>query len=221
VILLQAVAFSAIVGFLRGGRLSPLLALPLRWPAVPLLCYAGQAVVLRLGAPRTTGFDLPALALLCSNLVLLRMAVVNRRLAGMALLGLGLLLNLVVMLANGGYMPIAPETMARIGYDNAGALPAGTRLVGYKDVVLPGEQTVLAVLSDVLVLPPPFAPSAFSIGDILIAAGGFLVVQWVLLAPLPDRRRPAPVRAKGRLRDVLQAMPRAAAPCDSSGDRAA
>jgi hypothetical protein len=183
VILLQALALSTIVGFLRGGKLSHLRFVSLRWPVVPLLCFASQVVILRLATSRTAGFDLLAVALLLSNLALLLTAAANRHIPGMALLGLGLLLNLVVMLANGGYMPIAPETMARIGYSGAAALPAGTRLIGYKDVVLPHGQTALFILSDILVLPWPFAPNAFSIGDVLIAAGAFVTVQWAFLAP--------------------------------------
>jgi hypothetical protein len=180
-ILLQALIIAILLGIIRGGRPNLRNPLPLRWPALPLICLVAQVVAMRLGGPRTAGFDLPAGILLVSNLALLVMVWANRRVPGMLWLGLGLLLNMTVMLANGGYMPIAPETLERIGGQAMAAAPAGTRLLGYKDIVLPREQTCLAVLSDVLVLPPPLAANAFSPGDVLIAVGLFLFVQRVLL----------------------------------------
>jgi hypothetical protein len=43
---------------------------------------------------------------------------------------------------------------------------------------LPRAQTQLWLLSDIFVLPPPFPiPSVFSLGDMMIAAGVFLLVQ--------------------------------------------
>lgn len=182
-ILLQLLLAAILVGMVRGGR--PLLRgpFPVRWPALPLACLAAQTAALRLGGAHTDGFDLPAVILLLANLGLLLMVWTNRHVPGMWFLGLGLLLNLVVMLANGGYMPIAPETLVRIGAHDLAAAPAGTRMLGWKDVVLPPEQAQLVALSDVLVLPRPFAPNAFSLGDVLIAIGLFVFVQRVLLIP--------------------------------------
>jgi hypothetical protein len=180
-ILLQVLIIAILLGIIRGGRPTPRGRLPVRWPALPLICLVAQFVAIRLGGPRTGGFDLPAGILLVSNLALLLMVWINRRVPGMRWLGLGLLLNLTVMLANGGYMPIAPETLARIGGQALATAPPGTRLLGYKDIVLPREQTWLGILSDVLVLPPPFAANAFSLGDASIAVGLFVFVQRVLL----------------------------------------
>ena len=188
-ILLQALAIAILVGVLRGGRPSQLMLVPLRWPALPLFASAAQFLVVRLGDGQRAAPDLLAGILLLSNLALLLMVWVNRHIPGMALLGVGLILNLVVMLANGGAMPISPETMARIGAADPAAL-LGTRVLGCKSVLLLLEQTQLWFLSDVLVLPPPFALSAFSAGDVLIAWGVFEMVQWVLLAPLAGRTSP-------------------------------
>jgi hypothetical protein len=182
-ILFQVLIVAIFVGTIRGGRPALRGPLPCRWPALPLVCLAAQTLAMRLGNARSDGFDLPAGILLLANLALLFMVWTNRRVPGMLLLGLGLLLNLVVMLANGGYMPIAPETLGRIGAHDLAAAPVGTRMLGYKDLVLPREQTQLGVLSDILVLPWPFAPNAFSVGDVLIAVGLFVLVQRVLLVP--------------------------------------
>ena len=123
-------------------------------------------------------------ALVGSQILLLIFAWSNRRMAGFWLLGLGLLLNLLVIVLNGGFMPISPETVLRLApKTRPGLLTIGARLGATKDVILPELQTALAFLSDRFILPNPFtmgssgnAVAAFSIGDVVIASGAF----WVL-----------------------------------------
>jgi hypothetical protein len=184
-ILLFALVVAFVVGLLRGGKLLGLASLPLRWPAVPLLAFAAQAVVMFLPGRRGEGlWSLHAGLLVISYLALLLTVWVNRRIAGMGLLGLGLILNLAVMLTNGGYMPVTPEMMPRIGYDHLGGAQAGERLVGSKSVILPREQTRLWILSDIFAFSFPFPLcGAFSMGDVLIAVGAFRIVQSALLGP--------------------------------------
>jgi len=188
-ILLVAPAATVIVAILRGGKLLRLVSLPLRWPGVPALAFTAQAVVIYFLVFDGWEFQvLRAAILILSYLALLLTVCINRRIPGMALLGIGLVLNLAVILANGGYMPVTPETMQRIGQTNAAEIEPGTRVAGCKDIVLPKGQTRLWVLSDIIVLPPSLhIPWAFSVGDVLIVAGMFLTVQWVMLGR-PCRR---------------------------------
>jgi hypothetical protein len=101
----------------------------------------------------------------------------------MAILGLGLLLNLTAMLANGGYMPITPEVVEKVGHGNKIlVVESDTRLAYSKDIVLPQEETRFWLLSDILPLPPPFPyPTVLSLGDLLIAGGVFWLVQYAML----------------------------------------
>ncbi len=180
--LVVALFLAFVVALLRGGKLSRLVALPLRWPALPLLALVVQLGVIHFPRAYGQNFDLPAIALLLSYLALFLAVWLNRRIPGLALLGLGLLLNLAVMAANGGYMPIAPETMERIGHGDADAILPSSRVAGTKDIALPREQTRLWFLSDIFILPFPFPFSgAFSLGDVLITAGIFWTVQWALV----------------------------------------
>jgi hypothetical protein len=222
-ILLAALVVSFVVGVLRGGALARLVLLPFRWPAIPVLSFAAQAMLMWFPEPRSQGISLHAAILATSYLVLLLTVWVNRRIPGMLLLGLGLSLNLAVMVANGGYMPITPEAMQRIGHRNVDGIAPGTRVVGSKDIALPRDQTHLWFLSDVLVFPPPFPiPSAFSLGDLCIAMGAFVLVQHGLglkprTAPwdaaLRDKR-PEDTDVKQRDTEVLvgQATPARAGP---------
>jgi hypothetical protein len=97
----------------------------------------------------------------------------NRQLTGVLIVGVGLLCNLLVIALNGGFMPVTPETLARINPGTlVGAWPEGIHYGYSKDVIRTREATRLWALSDVLVLAPPFPrPTAFSIGDLVIATG--------------------------------------------------
>ena len=123
---------------------------------------------------------LAAVTLIASLLLFLVFVWINRRLPGMPVLLAGLLLNLAVMAANGGWMPISPDTASRlIGEDVTRHFALGGRF-GQKDILLPLQDMHLGFLADRFLLPAwsPYQV-AFSAGDILIAVGAF----WLLARP--------------------------------------
>jgi len=103
----------------------------------------------------------------------------NRHLGGIKVIGLGLLLNSLVMVVNGGFMPITPETLVQIGYDgNASQLETGYIVGRTKNVVAEPGEASLWFLSDVMVIPRPFPiPTALSLGDLLIVLGVFFFLR--------------------------------------------
>jgi hypothetical protein len=92
----------------------------------------------------------------------------NRREPMMWVLGLGLFLNFLVILANNGWMPVSPDTLDVLGLSPS-TFELGTRHGFSKDMVMAKEHTHLYFLSDVLTLPKwlPYRV-AFSIGDVII-----------------------------------------------------
>jgi Family of unknown function (DUF5317) len=116
-----------------------------------------------------------------SLVIFLLFAWFNRHLPGMPILIIGLLFNLSVMIVNGGYMPISPQTVSGLtGVDVLQFFTLGHR-IGQKDVLLLPEKTPLEFLSDRFLTPAWFPfQSAFSIGDIFIAIGAF----WLLAKPI-------------------------------------
>jgi hypothetical protein len=104
---------------------------------------------------------------------LLPLAWMGRRLLGVVIMAAGLLLNLVVMVANGGLMPIAPETVRAVaGPDYFARYEPGERLPSSKDVLLAKSDTRLQPLSDHIVLPlEGWLRQAVSPGDLVVAVG--------------------------------------------------
>src|SRR5215218_3257775 len=98
------------VGLARGGALDGLADSGVRSRWLALGCLAVQATVVVLPMPGAGGTVLLVAALA----TLLGIARANGRLAGVPLLALGLLLNLLVVLANVG-VPVSAATLERAG----------------------------------------------------------------------------------------------------------
>jgi hypothetical protein len=179
----------------RGHTASHIAGLPLRSAWLVLLALALQVPLLRAPFGPVQAVGAQQILFLLSHLLLLVFVWQNRRLAGVQIVGLGVICNLLVILVNGGFMPIAPETLVRI---NPGSTPdqwlSGFHYGYSKDIILSREDTVLWVLSDILVIPPPFPwPAAFSLGDLLIALGIVVLLQGPVGSPRPGMAETSPL----------------------------
>jgi hypothetical protein len=115
--------------------------------------------------------------LLASQIMLFGFVWLNRRIMGMPILLCGVALNLAVMTANGGFMPISPQTASRlVSEDRLRNIQTGSRF-GVKDVLLRPENTRFEWLADRFLLPTwsPYQ-AAFSLGDGFIALGIFYLL---------------------------------------------
>jgi hypothetical protein len=163
----------------RGQTASQIASIPLHWIWLALLALALQVPLLLAPSGRTRPLAIQQSLFLLSQLLLLAFVWQNRRLTGIQILGLGVLCNILVIAANDGFMPVTPETLVRINPGSTlGDWGLGYHYGGSKDIILPRERTDLWLLSDILVLPSPFPwPTAFSLGDILIAVGVVVLLQ--------------------------------------------
>jgi hypothetical protein len=191
-ILLGAVVVGLIAGLARTRiQRLPYQAPELKWLWLVILAFFTQWLAFRLPVSwMNLNSKWAAAALVGSQIALLVFAWANRRQPAFGLLGIGLLLNLVVIVANGGLMPITPETVAHLTKAEPGLIwQVGERLGTGKDIVLNAEATRLWFLSDRFLLLPDGVDFqvAFSLGDVLIAGGAF----WLLLAPQDRKQVPA------------------------------
>lgn len=180
-ILVLAVVLGLVFSLVRHRRraLDQIAAISLYWAPLALLAVAMQVPLLRAPAGPVQELRVEQALFLLSHGVLLALVWRNRRQVSVLILGLGVVCNLAVIAANGGLMPISPETLVQINPGSMLEQWTGGIHYGYsKDLILLQEQTRLWLLSDILILPPPFPwPTAFSLGDLLIAAGVLLLLQ--------------------------------------------
>lgn len=172
--LLLFLLLGILFGLLSGGSFARLARIPFRYAWLVPLAFLLQILIFSSSFEVWRGDITPWLYLLSILLLILAVAL-NLSLPGMKLLGLGLLLNLLVIMANGGRMPASLEGLAQAGLvERAEAI----RAVGSSSnlVALTGE-TRLPFLADIFFLPPWFPlRNVFSLGDVLIGLGAFFFI---------------------------------------------
>ncbi len=184
--------FALITGLLVGWVWAHFRKKPYTTPVIraiwlAFVAFIPQLVVAYLPASRHVLPDwLAALSLLLSILLFLIFTWLNRRLPGMPILLIGLLLNLTVILANGGWMPISPETAGRLISPAIIQTISLSSRFGQKDILLASQDIRLELLSDRFLLPSwlPYKV-AFSLGDVFVAAGIF----WLFAKPISNAKR--------------------------------
>jgi len=137
--------------------------------------FLPQLILIYLPDNRTLPSDrLAAASLLVSQILLLAFALIDSRVTGMAILICGVVLNMVVMTTNGGFMPVSPQTAGSLVQEDVLLeLHPGDR-IGPKDILLHPQDTRFEWLADRFLLPGwlPYQ-AAFSLGDVFIAFGVF------------------------------------------------
>jgi hypothetical protein len=116
----------------------------------------------------------PAIRILLplSTVLIIPFLIANWRYAGIRLMAAGVLLNLLVMLANGGLMPVTPGTVDAVGRVDISSLVEGENIPHSKNVMLKAEDARFPRLGDAIVLPIPHPfTRAVSPGDILLVLG--------------------------------------------------
>jgi Family of unknown function (DUF5317) len=168
-----------VVAVLRGGSLENINRVRFRLPWLVFLGLAlqvgAEAAAVRIPGIHGGAGGLILLAISYGLLVIF--VALNFRLPGALLIGLGLFLNLAVILANGG-MPVSRRAVTV-----SGSHP-GLHLRHSVKHQWMGRGTRLAFLGDIIPLPPLGVVSA---GDVVLGAGVFLLVNH-LMAP-PNRHR--------------------------------
>src|SRR5581483_8817047 len=143
-ILLLAFALAVAWGLVRGGSFAHFKSLPLHGYWLAIVAFGLQVIVVYSPLPVTLDASARVSLLFVSYLILAGFVWWNRRLPGMWIIGLGLLSNWLVILANGGFMPITYEALVAAGRTNLVASTAtGTLVFGSKDILLPLSETRL------------------------------------------------------------------------------
>lgn len=155
---------------------------PMNWEWLVILCVIPQIIAFYI--PSTAKFipeSILAPLQILSMFGLSIFALMNFSLPGFWAMGLGLISNFIVILCNGGWMPIRVETLQRMMPSRSPEFwTIGSRLGYTKDRILAPENIRLEWLSDRFTLPQGLPQNiAFSLGDIFISIGVFFLL-WSL-----------------------------------------
>lgn len=178
-----------LIGFILRGNLLNLAERPFRHLWLALIALVLRFTVLSNAFLASSWCHLSVPGQVLSFGLLLIVAVLNWSIPGMKMLGLGILLNLIVMLSNGGYMPVSPDDLVEIGHPHQAEIlrAGGTDFYG----IALTEQTRLPFLADIFVLPRFFPIRyIFSPGDVLIGIGLIIVIVWGMVRNPPAGSEP-------------------------------
>lgn len=160
IVALLVAVLATMVALSRGGSLENLAATQVRW--LPLLFGAlAVQVAFDVADPAWLGEGGGLFVLLATNAAVVVFLTLNRHLPGMKVAAVGLLLNVIVIAANGA-MPVSEPAAVTVG------LADELRDPGVKHEIL-GDQTALPFLGDVI--PIPGLRKIISVGDIVLAVG--------------------------------------------------
>jgi hypothetical protein len=176
--LAEAVVFLVIVALLLRRDLNAIGRCSFRggWKLAAIVAglFLVQAVVILYVPGQTT---LQMTVLMLSQVALIFLVILNHHLPGAKLLALGIVLNTTVMVANGGWMPVTPETCHFIHPDRV--VEELGRAPNSKGITLPRSETRLWILSDIVRVKVPWRRTAVSIGDLVVLAG---IAQFIFQA---------------------------------------
>jgi MFS transporter, DHA3 family, macrolide efflux protein len=200
-VLIGGIVLGLILGLLAGGHIGNLAAVRLRYVAILFL-----AVIVRFGTEvaLNAGVDIvQTLRILFfggSFALLLIGLWANRSHPGLNLAFIGILLNTIAIVINGGYMPIWQPSLIAAGFDPSQVLSPFHQIIANDalsaDFFLHGGP-----IGDVLPIPLPLIRNVASIGDLFLSAGlGFFLFATVLRSPSQAAAEEAAAAAEDRER---------------------
>ncbi|MEA1964723.1 MAG: DUF5317 domain-containing protein [Candidatus Aerophobetes bacterium] len=174
--LLDVMVFSLIVGLLRRGRWEGLANLPIKKVGLIISAFLIQYILVFFGERGFQLFSKIGVYLHIFSYVLLLMALLySREIKGMKLIGIGVAINFIAILANGGQMPVSAEALLKADMNDMLSLLYNKSYVVH---TLLTEKSHLKFLTDIIPLPHPYPkPRVLSVGDIVMSIGLFILIQ--------------------------------------------
>lgn len=191
----DGIIISFIVGFLRKGNLRALAQLKLKWGWIfPLLLVVELAVFMFQNDNKFLGQISGYIYIIVYVLGLLFL-LMNRKNPGFILILIGVFLNFLVMVLNGGRMPVSVEAAAVL---DPGYIEALKESLYAKHMMLTSSSH-LGFLGDVIPISAPYPRTQIiSIGDIIMNIGIFFFIQYLMVHhPMAKKVDTLPISLKG------------------------
>jgi MFS family permease len=187
-VLLISLAIGLALGVAAGGNILNLASVRMRLIQLLFLGlvvrYAAQYAI-EIGVPQADALRLPLFGL--GFLLLLIGLWVNREQPGLPLAFVGILLNSVVIVVNGGYMPVWEPSIVAAGLSPADVGSTFHRIVSATaSGGIPSDFLAqVGPLGDIIPIPVPFLQNVISVGDLFLGAGlGFFLFAVTVRSPL-------------------------------------
>jgi len=172
-LLLLAILPAVIVGLIAGGNFRNLASAPLHGIWLPVAAFIVQesALFAARRLPEHAGSWMWATTCIFYALLLIFIFLNRKRRLTCLLLASGTLANFLVIAANGFKMPVSPQILSIPSYLQSASF--GKELPDY---FIASDGARLFALGDVIYFPIPQFECFISAGDILVAAGAFVLI---------------------------------------------
>lgn len=174
--IIEPTVLSLFVAKLRKGKFKNLEKIEINaWYL--LLITAGIQIALSIIKKKGIIFNHNTFLLLhiLSYILMIICVVLNLNRNSMRAFLIGVILNFIVIFANGGRMPVSLNGIKGINDNISTELPMSDFDIKHKVV---NQDTKLVYLSDIILIPEPYPlPKILSIGDIFIMIGLFIFIQ--------------------------------------------
>ncbi|WP_246944168.1 DUF5317 domain-containing protein [Bacillus pinisoli] len=169
---IDSIIIGIIIALIMGGSFQGLVNISLKHPWLIVVAFVLQFLSIYIFPNQLL------LAIIVSNTVLIAFSIFNIKFAGFKYMIIGILLNLLVMVVNGGRMPVDVEAAKVISPSDVPALLAGE----YGKHVALSENTHLNFLGDIFFLQYPYPRQiVISLGDIIFSLGVILFLHHVMV----------------------------------------
>ncbi|HLS52641.1 MAG TPA: DUF5317 domain-containing protein [Tissierellaceae bacterium] len=178
--MLEAIIISILVAKLRKGRLENLEKVGFKGRYLLLMAAATQ---LTMSLFKKIGFNIEGSGIInwfflfhfMSYVLILVAITLNIEKRSMKLFLIGVILNFLVIFANGGKMPVSIEGIKGINKRDSIELLISDFDIKHKSI---DENTRLIYLADIILIPKPYPlPKVLSVGDLFLMGGFFLFMQ--------------------------------------------
>jgi hypothetical protein len=170
---------SLIYGTLRRGKISGIADIDIKKPSLFIAAFVLEFGMLNLANKFHVIMEYQSSIHFFVYLLLFIGLWYNRNNKYFRIISVGVLLNFIVIFANGGRMPVSIDALKAAGLNNLIPDLQANKIATHQVLT---SSTRLKFLADVLVLPKPYPlPKTFSIGDFIMATGTFLLVTNAML----------------------------------------
>jgi hypothetical protein len=174
---LVAIAIGAFLGSASGGTVRSLTEVTLKGEGLILVLFALQAIARGRGVPMVVGASAGTFIWVALSLVLAAILSASGSVPGTILMGVGIGLNVLVVLAN-GFMPVSADSGAAIGHSLSSVATDSHGMYA-----MAGANTLLEMLGDTLPVSMLGIAVVLSAGDVLLAIGVIELIARSMMGP--------------------------------------